>query len=148
MDIAAVKLADTKNFLDIVKICDVAISEGDILDCHRIGKRSDDNKCRPVLVKLSSNEKKRKLFFRLGKFKQHQEENRGPEENANNKPFINISHDMTQDQRKEKKSILAEAKNLNSQLARDSRFRWLVRGPPWDMKLWKVAQPQAQAIQE
>lgn len=107
----AVKVDDIRDFLEIAKICGTNISEEDVLDCRRIGKKSnDEGEIRPVLIKLSSEEKKRQLFLRLGTWRKYQEENRGPQDATANKPFINLAHDMTQDQRSEKKSILEEAK--------------------------------------
>lgn len=62
-----------------------------------IGKKTlEEGKTRPVLIKLSTSEKKRQLFLRLGNWRKYQEENRGPEDIAANKAFINIAHDMTQ----------------------------------------------------
>lgn len=138
-NVVAVNMGDIKDFLEIAKICGAAISEGDVLDCRRIGKKgNEEGKTRPVLIKLSSEEKKRQLFLRLGAWRKYQEDNRGPEDVIANKPFINLTHDMTQDQRTEKKSLLEEAKNFNTQLPADAHFRWLVRGPPWNMRLQKV----------
>lgn len=135
------KTSDVKNFLDIAKICGANISEEDILNCQRIGKKNlEEGKTRPVLIKLSTSEKKRRLFLRLGNWRKYQEENRGPEDIAANKPFINIAHDMTQGQRKERKSLLEEAKNLNTHLPAETHVKWLVRGPPWKMSLQKVTQ--------
>lgn len=94
-------------FLKISDICGAQISVDDILDCRRIGKKNNQDKNRPVLVKLASNEKKRSLFVRLGAWRKFQE-NRDPEDVASNKPLINIDHDMTQDQRKDRKSFLDE----------------------------------------
>lgn len=133
-----VKKNDMDTFLEISEICGAQISVADILDCRRIGRNNNQDKNRPVLIKMASNEKKRSLFLKLGAWRKYQEENRGPEDVASNKPLINIDHDMTQDQRKDRKFFLEESKNLNAKLPGDAQFKWSVRGPPWNMRLQKV----------
>lgn len=104
-----VKKNDIDTFLEISEICGAHISVADILNCQRIGqKNTNQEKNRPVLVKLAPEEKKRGLFLRLGAWRKLQEENRGPKDVASNKPLINIDHDMTQEQRKDRKSFLEE----------------------------------------
>ena len=48
---------DTKDFLvEITRICGVAMTEEDILNCYRIGKRgTEEDKIRPILIKLTYN---------------------------------------------------------------------------------------------
>ncbi|KAK3883894.1 hypothetical protein Pcinc_011797 [Petrolisthes cinctipes] len=130
---------DITTFMQIVNICGAPIQEQDVLDCRRLGQTvSDKNKHRPVLIKLVSEEKKRNLFVRLGAWRKYQQEHRGPEDITAGKPLINIDHDMTQEQRKDRRSLVEEAKNLNAKLPVDVKTRWTVRGPPWNMRVLKV----------
>lgn len=139
LTLEVVRKQDITTFMKIVNICGVCIQEQDILDCRRLGKISmDKSKHRPVLIKLASEEKKRNLFVRLSEWRKFQQENRIPEDIVANKPLINIDHDMTQEQRKDRRSYVDESKNLNAKLPDDANFRWAVRGPPWNMKLQKV----------
>ncbi|KAK3891113.1 hypothetical protein Pcinc_004989 [Petrolisthes cinctipes] len=130
---------DITTFMQIVNICGAPIQEQDVLDCRRLGQTvTDKNKHRPVLIKLVSEEKKRNLFVRLGAWRKYQQEHRGPEEITAGKPLINTDHDMTQEQRKDRRSLVEEAKNLNAKLPVDVKTRWTVRGSPWNMRVLKV----------
>ena len=130
------KVSDTKAFLEITKICEIPFNPSHVLSCKRIGIKSED-KTRPVLIKVSSGDMKRQLFRRLNSYKKHQIDNMAPEDDVNKK-LISISHDATNDQRTDKKSLAAECDKLNKALDKDSVFLWRVRGPPWDQKKTKI----------
>ena len=116
--------------------CGVAFSPDDISDCLRMGKQGD--KDRPILIKFSEQgaSKKKQLFFNLNKYRDHQRSNRGPDDV--NKPFISVADDLTDDQRKERQTLVADCKTKNAELPDDADFLWAVRGPPWSMTLKKV----------
>ena len=50
---------------------------------------------------------------------------------------VNISHDLSQEQRDETKKLLKTAYDKNQEKT-DQSFLWKVRGPPWNLKLVKV----------
>jgi len=124
---------DIKDFIDISKICQGEISPNEIEEVRRLGK--PDKKDRPLLVKLRDEMKKKLLFRNLRLWREHQHQERGPD---NKTPFIEVAHDMTQDQRKERKEKLEEARKMTSDLGPASPHRYLVRGPPWAMYLVRV----------
>ena len=127
---------DQDKFFDITKICEVPFSPKDVVDTFRLGKKYDTaEKSRPVLVKLAEEEKKKQLFKKLDLFRKHQNDEKTPGDES---PGIQVAHDMSQEQRKEKKVLFEEAKAKDLQLESESPYRHIVRGPPWEMKIVKV----------
>ena len=131
------KQSDTDAFIEITKTCEVAFNPCDVTDIFCLGKKVDTNKPRPVLIKLSDIEKKKQLFKRLDLFRKHKMEERNP---ADESPLISISHDLTQDQRSERKALIDEAELKNATLDDSVPYRHRVRGPPWAMKIVQVKQ--------
>ena len=104
----------------------------------RIGTRIGsirENHVRPLKVKLSSVEKKRELFRNLGKWraKLEQDSDRDPTEK-----LPQIDHDLTKEQREERKALVDLAKSKQAELPADSPFRIRVRGAPGEMKIVKI----------
>ena len=53
---------------------------------------------------------------------------------------INISHDMSQEDREESKRLRDVAKKMNEDEKTDEKeYKFKVRGPPWDMRVVKVS---------
>ena len=73
---------------------------------RRLGKHPEDDSKRPLLITVDSEITKRKLFSRLYRMK-------------DNEPYtnINVSHDMTKDERKQTKILVEKAKNQTRELA-------------------------------
>ena len=129
---------DIKFFHDnITGLCEVAFTPDDIQECLRMGKLGEKEP-RPILIKFTEQgaRKKRLLFRNLNKFRDSQRENRGPDDQ--NKPFITVTDDLTDDQRKERAKQVAECKEKNLALEQPSDFLYAIRGPPWSMEIKKV----------
>ena len=118
-------------------ICDNGIAIESIQKARRLGRRPEDDTNRPLIITLDSEIIKRKIFSRLYKL-------RDDEAYSN----INVSHDMTLEERKRTKILVDKAKaqtmelaNSGSQMSKNWVFK--VRGPPWDQRIEKVRiQPQ------
>ena len=87
------------------------------------------NKIRPIKVCFSNSFDKRKFFSRLSKLK---------EAPADLKD-IRVQHDLSPEQRKTTKKLLAEAYERN-QTEAPVNFLYKVRGPPHALKIMKVYQ--------
>ena len=127
---------DTDLFLDIVSSCDLSssIAHEDVIECVRLGPERE-NQIRPLKVKLSSVDKKRLLFRNLGKWraKLQRDNERDPLEKT-----PQIDHDLTKEQREERKSLVEKAKAKQAELPVDSPFRIRVRGAPGEMRIVKI----------
>ena len=86
--------------------------------------------------------KKKMLFKNLNKFRIHQRSNRGPADA--NKPLMTVTDDLTDDQREERKLLLAEAKSKNDKLGENSPFLYCVRGPCWKMEIKQIQKKNQQ----
>ena len=118
-------------------ICDNGITIESIRKARRLGKRPENNTNRPLLVTLDSEFTKRNFVSRLYKLRD--------DKTYSN---INVSHDMTLDERKRTKIRVEQAKMQTMQLAHSgsqTSKNWVfkVRGPPRDQRIEKVRiQPQ------
>ena len=66
----------------------------------------------------------------------YQKANQGPEDAT--KTIISIADDLTEEQRKERKELLEQAKSRNEALTDTDDFLWVVWGPAWKMELKKI----------
>ena len=98
---------------------------------QRIGKRPEDitSSSRPLKICFGTAFDKRKFMASLRNLK-----NLEPESEFRK---VNISHDLSQEQRDETKKLLKTAYDKNQEKT-DQSFLWKVRGPPWNLKLVKV----------
>ena len=127
---------DIRGFLDITETCETAFKREDVVKATRLGKKNDDvDKPRPLLLRLTDEQKKRKLFKNLHLWRAYQQQEKAEDDDS---PFITVAHDMSQEQRSERKALLDEATKQTDELPAESPFRFLVRGPPWMMKVVKV----------
>lgn len=96
----------------------------------RLGKRSDIDRSRPLLVSLASKATKN-LIMESARYLRHA-----------TSPFdkIIISHDMTKIEREECKRLVDEAKKL--QAAEQGEWNYRVRGIPSQMKILKLRRHQ------
>ena len=97
----------------------------DIKSIARLGKKADHP--RPLLVELSDGSLKGVIFRNLHKLANH------PEESFRK---LRMKHDMTKDERERAKLLYEQAKA--QEMEDQGKFRYRVRGPPWDMKIVKV----------
>ena len=126
--------------IKIAKVCQVEINQKNISKVHRLGK-NDPKENRPVLVCLDDLECKISLFRNFNKVREldpSEDNNENVLSQKEIKEFkeLNISHDMTKQQREEDKRLRAEAKKLQEQS--QGKFRYSVRGPPWARKMVKL----------
>lgn len=110
----------------LTKLCgetlEVEIEDDDVVTAIRLGKKNDE-KCRPLLVRVKSTELKKSIFTNLEKLKD--------DDAAKDYKF---DHDQTQLQRKELKEMIVKAKNLTEE-DQTGQWKYLVRGPPWNRKI-------------
>ena len=132
--------ADKDTFLDAAKTCEVALTPDDIESCKRLG-RYEENKTRGIRIELKSEEKKRALFKNLHLLHRSQLATLGA---MNKNSFVTIRHDFTIDQKEERKELLAEVANKNSELPLNTTMKFVVRGPPWQQRIQKIKIQQAQ----
>ena len=124
---------DTSLFLETCNsICDGGIPSSEILQVRRLGPPREGY-TRPLFVKVKSESTKRKIFSNL--YKRRATDS-----------HINMSHDMTIEERKKTKDLVEEAKRKTEELtSKNNSKNWVfkVRGPPWDQQIMKVrAHPQ------
>ena len=131
---------DVGSFLDITEICETTFERADVTQAIRLGKKfTEEDKPRPLLLKLSDEQKKKLLFKKLELWRKHQEHERMEGDDS---PLIIVAHDMSQEQRIEKKAMLQEAKLKSEELPTESPHRFVVRGPPWHMSIKKITKPR------
>ena len=116
---------DLEAFLQVCNsVCERKFVGSDVKSVTRLGKKSDQP--RPLLVELSHGPLKGEIFKCLPKLASH------PDESLH---AVRMKHDMTKDERAKAKQLFELAK---AQEADDGgKFRYRVRGPPWDMKIVK-----------
>ncbi len=106
--------------------CKMEIKKNEIVKCFRLGK-PEQNKTRPLLIKLKDDEKKKKLFLSLKTLREH----KGRYEN------VSIGHDLTKTQREEQKELIEKAKKMDEEEGSENSIH-LVRGPPDNRRIVKV----------
>ena len=99
---------------EVTKICQEVLGQNvqkeDIKRCFRLGKK-EENKCRPLLITVRNAEIKHQVFSQLRKLK------------GSAFAHLGVEHDLTKEEREEKKALLIEAR----QKQQESGTRWLVR---------------------
>ena len=127
---------DTTLFVNIYrKVCAEGLERESLLQVRRLGAMAE-NKNRPLLVAVSSEEQKRKLFKCLYRLK-----------DIDMFTNISMSHDMTKEERALTKSKVAEANSKTAQMIENDKEKsknWIfrVRGPPWQQKVVLVKRHQ------
>ena len=93
---------------------------------YRLGKIKENGSPRPLLVGLSDELTKKKLFGQLHSLKQCE------------KPLceISVQRDMTRSEREESKLLYEEAKSR--QQSSGGKWVYKVRGPPWAQRIVKI----------
>ncbi len=117
---------DKEEVKEIGKICQASIKKDDVTMARRLGKKTDGGKPRPLLITLSSDEKKKALFVNLKKLQT------APDKYKK----ISVRHDLTPKQQEDEKALREEAKKMEAELS--GKEKCLLRGPPWARKIVKV----------
>ncbi len=113
----------------LAKQCKVTINKDEITMVKRLGKKQAD-KPRPLLIQVSSDEKKRMLFKNLRLLQD------APEKYKR----VSVKNDLTEKQRSREKELRDEAKKKEAESSGEVAFK--VRGPPWARKIVKVDAPK------
>lgn len=118
--------ADKSFCLDLINEgLGIDVSESDIKSFFRIGKKEAD-KTRPIMIQFRERSLKNRIMESLNKLK-----------NADEK-FKNtsIAHDMTENERKECKNLVLEAKKKEEEDSGEYMYR--VRGDPGNLRIVKI----------
>ena len=102
----------------------VKLDTNSIVKTARFGEK-DMEKPRPLWISLRTEDIKRRVFSKLAKLQ-------GSEHD-----YISFNHDMTKLERENKKLLTADAKK-QEEADTEGKFRYRVRGPPWDLKIVKL----------
>ena len=127
---------DINRFLEIVATCGLhnEILSDDVLECKRLGAKKD-GVIQPLKVVLSDVEKKKALFRKLGMWRAKLEADK---DHDPNEKFPHIDHDLTREQRAERKNLVDIAKAKQAELPDGSPFRVRVKGAPDQRKVVKI----------
>ena len=108
-------------------VLQVGYEEGDVKKVVRLGKRSEGDEKRPLLVEFKNDHVKNLVMENAGRLGKAKDIFKG----------VSMSHDMTLKERKQCKEMVAEAKlKQSAEVSGDWIFK--VRGQPGSMKVWKV----------
>ena len=122
---------DKQFCMDLLKeILEIDLREEDIVKIFRLGKKKENGQSRPVLLQLRERGTKNRIMESLYKLKSAEDKFRN----------ISISHDLTQLERTECKSLVEEAKKRQSE--ETGEFLWRVRGLPGQLKIIKIHKKQ------
>ena len=122
---------DKQFCMDLLKqILEVDIREEDIVKVFRLGKKKDNDHNRPVLIQLRERGTKNRIMESLYKLKSADDKFRN----------VSISHDLTQIERTECKTLVEEAKKRQSE--EQGEYIWRVRGLPGQLKILKIHKKQ------
>ena len=107
----------------VAEVLHVPIKEADISEAIRLGKNKEENVKRPLLITVKDERMKESIFSKLANLKDSEYN------------VLSFTHDMTKLEREHFKKMVVEAKRLEADSV--GKFRFRVRGPPWDMKIFK-----------
>ena len=117
--------ADSEVFIQVCNdVCERKFSPTVIKSITRLGKKKEQP--RPLLVELSDGPLKGEIFKNLPKLANH------PDESFRT---IRMKNDMTKEEREKVKKLNEQAKSQEA--GEGGKFRYRVRGPPWDLKIVK-----------
>jgi hypothetical protein len=127
------EVPDKGLFMSIVRASNMGneIKDEDV-ECLRLGKPAE-GAVQPLRVVLHDAEMKLKLFKNLKHWRE-----KFLSENGQDTVLPSLEHDLTREQRAEKKTLLADARSKQGELPVDSLFRIRVRGPPERMRIVKI----------
>ena len=121
---------DKQKFTSICsEVLSVEVETEDMVQFTRLGKKKteEDAKPRPLRIKMSSEEKKKEIFMNLHKLRDADKEEYP----------CSFDHDQTVTQRLEAKEMLKKAAELQGKTD-SSKWKYLVKGPPWARYIKKV----------
>ena len=126
-------------FLNMAEMCGLkeVIGTDDIVEVKRIGEPGAHagNKTGPILVKINSEDKKKRLFTNLWRWREVMLNERDPNDKT---PFPSIEHDLTVEQKKKRMEMVVSAKEEQRNQPEGLHFRICVRGPldaMWTVKI-------------
>ena len=102
----------------------VNLPQDSIVRTTRFGEKNKE-KPRPLWISLRTEDLKKRVFSKLAKL------------HGTDYDYVSFGHDMTKIEREEKQKLTADAKKLE-EADKEGKFRYRVRGPPWDMKIVKL----------
>ena len=118
----------TEDIREIKKIlnefCDVHLKQEGVAKVIHMGEFTE-NKKRPVIMTIKTEEKKKEIFKNLQKLRRSDEN-------------ITITHELTHNQRKELQELISEAKR-KEECDISSSYIYRVHGPPWGWFIKKIA---------
>ncbi len=117
---------DKEEVKELSRICQATIKKDDMVRAKRLGKKPTTGMPRPLLIEVSSEDKKTALFRNLNKLQ------RAPEKYKS----VSVQNDLTPKQRDQEKILREQAKKKEEDASGEAKFR--VRGPPWDRKIIRV----------
>ena len=99
------------------------LGEEHVGEVIRLGK-FDENKKRPMLISIKTEDKKRELFQNLHKLRRTGDN-------------ISVMHDLTKKQREELQDLIKEARKKEAS-DQSGNYMYRVRGPPWGWFIKKI----------
>ena len=108
------------------EVLNLNLGKDDITQLKRLGEKKE-GMSKPLLISLADERNKESIFKKLGRLQ-------GSEFNK-----VSFTHDMTNLEREQKNKLVTKAKGLEAEAV--GKWRYRVRGPPWDMKIIKKARP-------
>ena len=118
-----------ENVLNMAEMCGLkeVIGTDDIVEVKRIGEPGAHagDKTKPILVKINSEDNTKRLFKNLGRWREVMLNERDPTDKT---PFPWIEHDLTVEERKERKEMVVSAKEEQINQPEGSYFRVRVAG--------------------
>ena len=113
-----------RELLEITNVDTVTVSRFDRLGKYDVN-RTKEGKSRPLRIRFESSDHKSEMMSNLKKLAEAPPEYRK----------ISVKHDLSQNERDIVRNKIAEAKQKTEQ---STEFAYLVRGPPWNMKIIEV----------
>ena len=100
----------------------------EITMADRLGEKNEERP-RPLLLELKDTARKNLIMNKANKLKGSEHE------------YISIKYDMTKLEREQYKKMVIESRKLEEEAG--GKWRYRVRGPPWDLKILKKRNPEA-----
>ena len=118
---------DTTEILRVFNdVMEAEIEQEDLVHVTRLGKKTE-GKTRPIRCRFASEEKKKDIFMNLAKLRDDTETH----------AQFKVDHDQTPLQRKEGKDMIEKANTLQKKVD-SKKWKFLVKGPPWNRYIKKV----------
>ena len=114
---------------EVMKVCNevlrVPVTMEDLKDARRLGEKSE-TMTRPLKICMASENLKNSIFKKLVRLRGSEYDN------------LAFTHDMTKMEREQRRKLVGEAREQEKE--EGGKWRYRVRGPPWEMKIVKLEQ--------